>query len=337
LVIGAYPDINEFPPPNWYYYMFDILERQDWKFGYNPSYWYEAFDTWGLTKDYFVLRYSLDCDYDIANCQENEYVQYHYAFIPRDNPQYVIHANKDNPDQYFKLGEWLLGSWRDSYGSEYCSFEPPSMLNCKSFKDNDLDSRNDWEVQPSSLSPDGKWLVIRSDQRWDGQYNKTGLIPTSCIKDPSEKCIPQWLPIHNISTSWSWDCKAIHDQGLFWAPNSNFLYFFVEEPHGHAGEDPYAGCKGVWTGNELWRYDMQTGELELVKKYDVDKELAPLVVTRNDKAQPVPIWTLDGENFVVFRELDNDIHEVYLVSAENGELILVGNITGEPLGVIQLP
>jgi len=292
-------------------YIFNLLDRSVLGFTYDAKAAHCRSSAYGDYREEYIV---LGC---MVLVQEG--FESYYYLIPRSNPERVIRGQEGNlySGSLYWQGDRLLS--RGSNGT-YCIFDIlPGQPICKLFEEY-------WvEGLPS---PDGKWLEVRR-----GWY-QIGLIPFSCVEDPTAECgEPHWLPIQSISSNWVWDCKAIDNSGM-WTPDSQQLLFLVNEPQGVEGDDPHRDCKGVWTGQELWRYDLPSGKLEMVRKYEVGDEyslLAPL------------IWVPDGKHFVAYsiRYPDNiysDI-EVYLVSSEDGEMTLISEIPSsrKPLGVVQLP
>jgi hypothetical protein len=255
-------------------------------------------------------------------------------FIPRSDPEHVvlIEVEEVHPERRGLALSWQNGMAAGWDYDEYCIFDirrrESHCLDVPEYSD-----------LGRYASPDGQWLEIRlQNDLYKGlsyRPEEIGLLPlSSCLENLDVACEParSFSVLDNIMRIWWKDCRGI-DNGV-WTPDSQRLLFLTGVHMAIQDECP---AELTLTQQELWRYDLQTDTMEKIGQYEVEYDDTNYL---KHFSLPFwwspPIWAPDGEHFVVLAS-SGHYSDVYLVSSEDGEMTLIGEIPARPMGIIQLP
>ena len=292
----------------------------------------------------FILKDELDCDhwtlgeeYLALACANphTEYMDDYYGdyvvfffFIPRADPEQVIFfGNKEGayPHRYFawRNGKLSFEGKRDNYC--FINVEGRSIL-CNP-------ESEDFYFGPY-LSPDGTWMEVHP--RFENHPQMIGLLPAKCLENSDILCEPEKIvSILEIMETWWSNCRGI--SYAIWTPDSQNMLWITQHWGGAAGTEP---CEIDLDVQELWKYDLNSESLERITEYDVvdfDSGSGSLNPHYYYFTKSPTIWSEDGQSVVmIYGTSSGSLEAYYLLSLDDGQATLLGELPGYHLGLIQL-
>jgi len=169
-----------------------------------------------------------------------------------------------------------------------------------------IDSIPYWMDIVSSISPDGKWIIVEYLNPQNSDSPVFGLLPVECLATLQEDCEPTTIP-DAVGGGY-----PLLLEKAFWSPVKNELALFQ------------INCASPEQETRFWIYDLSTQTITSTKYYP-------------GKCLYFRGWTSDGKFLLL---VDNDPSKIWLASTETGELQRVAssfkNII-EVVGLIHVP
>ena len=137
-----------------------------------------------------------------------------------------------------------------------------------------------------------------------------------------------------METWWS-NCRGI--SYAIWTPDSQNMLWITQHWGGAAGTEP---CEIDLDVQELWKYDLNSESLERITEYDVvdfDSGSGSLNPHYYYFTKSPTIWSEDGQSVVmIYGTSSGSLEAYYLLSLDDGQATLLGELPGYHLGLIQL-